>query len=143
MGRSLDATPELSPSAKKQVRGAIAAVLAGDVSAMTLIVLTPPRDVLAAAGRSELVLSRDAVVDVLRRYASGELHSRAVQRWGFFVRHGWLAGTKGISPRLNIYWEAGYEDSIVAATNWLAELGDGTDPTPREDEIATLVHDLS
>ncbi len=105
---------------------------------MTLIVLTPPRT-FAAAGRSELVLSRDAVVDVLRRYASGELHSRAVQRWGFFVRHGWLAGTKGISPRLNIYWEAGYEDSIVAALNWLAELGDGADPTPREDEIATLV----
>jgi hypothetical protein len=143
VSRFLDAPPELSRPATKRIRGAIAAVLAGDVSALTLVAFTQPHDVVAAVGRAPLVLPRDAVVDVLRRYASGELHSRDVARWAFFLRHGWLAGTRGISPRLNIDWEAAYEDSIVAALNWLAELGDDTDPTLREDEIAALVGGLS
>jgi hypothetical protein len=122
---------------------ALAAVLAGDVASMASLREVPQQE-LAAAADGPLLLTRDAVVRVLRSYSAGEFSDAAVQSWASFVRRGYVAGGGGQPVHaLPIDWEAAHEDAMAEAIERLDELGEPVDGTLREGELDELLAALA
>jgi hypothetical protein len=90
----------------------LAAVLAGDVERMAIIESSAHELLTAIAVERPLLLSRDAVVRVLRRYSAGQIGAADVQVWASFMRWGYVgSGGEPVRP-LDIVWEPAYETAI-------------------------------
>ncbi len=133
----------MARSGVADLEAAVAAVLAGDAGQLPVIADAQHDELRAVTSGSDLVLTRDAVVALLRRYRSGEFDGRTVQAWASFVRRGYIA-LRSLGPiePLSIEYELAYEDAIVEAVARLDEIGDLIDGTVGDAEIGILLDGL-
>jgi hypothetical protein len=130
----------MAAASRTQLANAIAAALAGDAGQLPVITSATQDELNDVTAGTELVLTRDAVASMLRRYRAGGFDGATVQAWASFVRRGYVAlRSHGPIKPLTIDYEAAYEDAIVEAVGRLDEIGDLIDGTVDEAEIGVLL----
>jgi hypothetical protein len=118
-------------------------LVAGDLAALRQVGGWADGDVLAAANGEPLMVTRAAVIRVLRDLDAGGIDPEAARRWASFVRRGYLpsAGRSPVQP-IDIGIEAAYEEAIIDAVGRLDELGDAVDGELSPDELRALIRTL-
>ena len=97
---------------------------------------------LFAAGQSDLTVTADAAVRVLRQVHEDPTRERLAQRWASLILRGYLdQGSAPIVP-LTIEIDPTAEAALIEALNRLADLGDVVDGQISTDELDDLIESL-
>ena len=110
----------------KTLASAIAAVVDGDLNALSTVSAANDDDLLSAAAElPDLTISRPALIKVLKAWRSGLGSADDVQRWASFVRRGYIAGRfhSGVAS-IDIAYDANDEELIVEIIGRFDEIGD-------------------
>jgi hypothetical protein len=121
-------------------------VIGGDPTGLVFLLPLDHADLQTAACAlsKPLVVSRKAVVAVLRGLNQGILLPELVQCWASFVRRGYIAGsTDGPLRPLDIEYEDAWEEAIAATVSRLDEIGDILDGDVQRDEVLDLLQLLA
>jgi hypothetical protein len=124
------------------LRKAVKKLIDGDVSQLNSVRSAGQAELEESCGHLQYELKREAVADVLRKYASGEILSGDAQLWASFVRRGYLGQGKGPLRPLEIHYDIAHEDQIAEAISRLDELGDAVDGTLDSEEALQLISAL-
>ena len=113
----------------KEIEGAIAAVVDGDLDALPLIFAASQSDLLhAATNMRPLTISKGSLIRVLTAWCGGDSTANGVQQWASFVRRGYVSGEKiGELQPIDIVYDKKDEDLIVEIIGRLDEIGDAID----------------
>jgi hypothetical protein len=122
---------------------AVEKLVSGDM-AMASLVYELPHEQLAEASRdTHLVLTRCAVVNVLRGLTAGGISDSDAQQWASFVRRGYVSKpADGAVKPIAIDYELQFEDAIVEAIGRMDEIGDAVDGKLDDEEIQGLLDEL-
>src|SRR5262249_48812395 len=113
---------------------AVEKLVSGDLSAGPVVYALPHEQLRATCQDKHLVLTRQPAATVLRDLAAGKISGSEAQAWASFVRHGYVAGSKGPIQPLPIDYEPEYEDAIVEAIGRMDEIGDVVDGALEREE---------
>ena len=125
----------------KTLETAIAAVVLGDLSGLSTLRAASHPDLLgAAATLPPLIISRSALIRVLKNWRSGRFGADDVQRWASFVRRGYVSGnTSAAAYPIDIDYDAVDEELIVQIIGRFDEIGDIIDGTVDGDEQEAML----
>jgi hypothetical protein len=94
----------------------------------------------AAATLPPLIISRSALIRVLKNWRSGRFGADDVQRWASFVRRGYVSGnTSGAAYPIDIDYDAVDEELIVQIIGRFDQIGDIIDGTVDGDEQEAML----
>jgi hypothetical protein len=113
----------------KTLMEAITAVVKGDLKALTAVRESSHAELLKAAeDLPRLVVSRNALANVLEGWRGGLYAADDVQRWASFVRRGYVsAGPHGALRPIEIEYDSRYEALIAEIIGRFDEIGDLVD----------------
>ena len=117
----------------------------GDITAFEILKRNPRRlTQLFGSSVPNLVVTSDAVGDVLRALRDRRVSPQQAQQWASFIRRGYLTGANdGPLRPLSIEYDPEHEDVIVEILSRLDELGDVVDGHVSDDELSTMLGELS
>jgi hypothetical protein len=112
-----------------RLRAAAERVVAGDAGSLAILAEAPHDQLLEAAAGANLTVGGDSVARVLQSLDRHEIGQAQAQRWGSFVRRGYVAGRGDQGPvkPLPIDYDPTYEDIITEIISRLDEIGDVVD----------------
>jgi hypothetical protein len=119
--------------------------VSGDVTAVVDVERAAHQQLVDAVRQADgpLVLSRDAVASVVRRYADGQISEAEAQRWAALMRRGYVSDSSStLTAQIEIEYDLQHESAIVEALARLDELGDIIDGELRPGEAAELLRAL-
>jgi hypothetical protein len=118
------------------LEAAIAAVVEGDLDALSTILAASHSDLLDAAAKlPQLTISRTALIRVLSVWRSGRYTAGDVGQWASFVRSGFVPEkTSGAVRPIDIEYDVSDEELIVEIIGRLDEIGDKIDGEIDENE---------
>jgi len=113
----------------ESLKACLVAVVAGNVGELPLLQSCSHAEILnASAQLPQLIVSRSALVNVLRTWRSGNCDADMVQNWASFVRRGYIARNEsGRLGPIDIAYDENDEDLIVEIISRFDELGDDID----------------
>ena len=113
----------------------VAEFLDGNAALASAVYAMPQEELRKSVAGRELVLTKQAVIRVLRDLRAGRVAPRDVQRWASFVRRGFAAPAQGPLVPLDVDYDPRFEDDIVEAVGRMDEIGDVVDGRLTPDEI--------
>lgn len=121
------------------MRKAVKKLIDGDISQLEVVRDCSQAELEDACGHLHYELTREAVADVLRRYASGEINAIDAQLWASFVQSGYLEPGRGSLRPIVIEYQSAHWDSIAEAISRLDQLGNVVDGQMDPDEAIELL----
>ncbi len=129
---------------KNLYEDAIAESVRGDLQAFSRLVESGmPVDASHDMSPSDLVLTKNEVLSVLRSFKWWDVPESLVQQWASFMRRGYYGAATGPRRRLHIEYEPSAEDEIVEIIGRLDELGDEIDGKIPDDELDQMIATLT
>jgi cell fate regulator YaaT (PSP1 superfamily) len=100
-------------------------------------------DAMRNISEGNLVIRLGAVTRVLTELLNRQISSSEAQVWASFIRRGYVSTNKKPVKTIDISYQQDHEDAIAYAISRLDELGDIVDGTIEDDELRSLIDDLS
>lgn len=113
----------------------------GDITAFEALRQNPNQLArLSSYSAPKLVVTLEAVRDVLSALRDGRVSPQQAQQWASFVRRGYIAGTtKGPVRPLKIEYDHVHEDAIIEIISRLDEIGDAIDGEVSDEELSAML----
>lgn len=128
----------------KTLTDSIKAVLEGNLHGLSSLQDAIHSDLLEAATRiPELIITRSALIRVIKAWQSGQFTADQVSQWASFVRRGYISNiTSGGLQPIDIVYDKLDEDLIVEIIGRFDEIGDLIDGNIGNDEQEEMLRYL-
>lgn len=110
----------------KNLKLALDAVIAGEITVLPIVLSATQQELLDAAAEEPCKsVSRTALIRILKDWRDGHCGANDVQQWASFIRRGYTTGQSRVNLRpIDIPYDEFDEDLIVETLARFDEIGD-------------------